>query len=132
MISVVTSKLLYDMSTTCSLSEHYLLLLEISLIRTQVCKYFSVARSAVVFVFCMQVLKTCITFCLQNKADLGVILGVFFPCLQNIFGVIYFVRLYWIVGEAGSIEAFFIVFSCCCVVSQSVILLEFTVGYYVS
>ncbi|KAK7115113.1 hypothetical protein V1264_001047 [Littorina saxatilis] len=49
----------------------------------------------------------------KDKANLGTMLGVFMPCLQNIFGVIYFVRLYWIVGEAGSVEAFFIVFSCC-------------------
>ncbi|XP_076470476.1 solute carrier family 12 member 4-like [Babylonia areolata] len=51
----------------------------------------------------------------KEKANLGVIMGVFFPCIQNIFGVIYFVRLYWIVGEAGAVEAFLIVFSCCCV-----------------
>lgn len=51
----------------------------------------------------------------REKANLGTTLGVFFPCIQNIFGVIYFVRLYWIVGEAGIWEAFTIVFSCCCV-----------------
>lgn len=67
MISVVTSKLLSDVNVTCSLSERYLLLVEISLIRTQVCKYFSVARSAVVFVFCMQVLKTYYFFVCRTR-----------------------------------------------------------------
>ncbi|KAL8569207.1 hypothetical protein ACOMHN_051887 [Nucella lapillus] len=51
----------------------------------------------------------------EEKANLGVMLGVFMPCIQNIFGVIYFVRLYWIVGEGGFVEAFLIVFSCCLV-----------------
>jgi potassium/chloride transporter 4/5/6 len=46
-------------------------------------------------------------------AKLGTILGVFLPCVQNIFGVILFIRASWIVGVAGSIGAFFIVFMCC-------------------
>eukprot|EP01135_Chromosphaera_perkinsii_P003038 Nk52_evm20s233 gene=Nk52_evmTU20s233 len=46
---------------------------------------------------------------------LGTMAGVYLPCLQNILGVILFLRLSWIVGEAGIIQAFFIVFlSCCC------------------
>ena len=46
---------------------------------------------------------------------LGTLTGVYLPCLQNILGVILFLRLSWIVGEAGIIQAFFIVFlSCCC------------------
>ncbi|KAL7753304.1 hypothetical protein RI367_001079 [Sorochytrium milnesiophthora] len=32
---------------------------------------------------------------------LGTIAGVYLPCLQNIFGIILFVRVPWIVGEAG-------------------------------
>ena len=44
-------------------------------------------------------------------------LGVFLPCIQNIFGVILFIRLTWIVGTAGALEAFMVVFMCCCVVS---------------
>ncbi|KAI0215201.1 Solute carrier family 12 member 6 [Lamellibrachia satsuma] len=49
----------------------------------------------------------------RNK-KLGTILGVYFPCIQNIFGVILFIRLVWIVGMAGIIEGFFIIFICCC------------------
>lgn len=45
-------------------------------------------------------------------------LGVFLPCIQNIFGVILFIRLTWIVGTAGALEAFMVVVMCCCVVSQ--------------
>ncbi|ESO89778.1 hypothetical protein LOTGIDRAFT_124442 [Lottia gigantea] len=48
-----------------------------------------------------------------QNANLGTILGVYLPCIQNIFGVIYFVRLAWIVGMAGSLEAFTIVLICC-------------------
>lgn len=54
-------------------------------------------------------------YCFQ-KANLGTILGVYLPCIQNIFGVIYFVRLSWIVGTAGALEAFSIVFICSSVV----------------
>lgn len=49
----------------------------------------------------------------QNK--LGTMLGVFLPCIQNIFGVILFIRLTWIVGTAGALEAFLVVLMCCCV-----------------
>lgn len=44
---------------------------------------------------------------------MGTVLGVFLPCVQNIFGVILFIRASWVVGVAGSIGAFFIVFLCC-------------------
>ncbi|XP_055892883.1 solute carrier family 12 member 4-like isoform X2 [Biomphalaria glabrata] len=49
----------------------------------------------------------------KQKANLGTILGVYLPCIQNIFGVLLFVRLTWIVGMAGTLEAFCIVFICC-------------------
>ncbi|XP_059170350.1 solute carrier family 12 member 4-like isoform X3 [Physella acuta] len=49
----------------------------------------------------------------KPKANLGTILGVYLPCIQNIFGVLLFVRLTWIVGMAGAMEAFCIVFICC-------------------
>uniref|UniRef100_A0A672SU75 Solute carrier family 12 member 7-like n=1 Tax=Sinocyclocheilus grahami TaxID=75366 RepID=A0A672SU75_SINGR len=39
--------------------------------------------------------------------------GVFLPCMQNILGVILFLRLTWIVGTAGIVEALAIVFMCC-------------------
>ncbi|KAM9329393.1 solute carrier family 12 member 6-like [Gastrophryne carolinensis] len=45
---------------------------------------------------------------------MGTIMGVYLPCLQNIFGVILFLRLPWVVGTAGVLHAFCIVFSCCC------------------
>ncbi|XP_070576078.1 solute carrier family 12 member 4-like isoform X2 [Ptychodera flava] len=51
----------------------------------------------------------------QKKATkMGTIMGVYLPCLQNILGVILFLRLTWIVGNAGVLEGFFIVFICCC------------------
>lgn len=36
--------------------------------------------------------------------------------MQNIFGVILFIRLTWVVGTAGAIYGFLIVLCCCCVV----------------
>ncbi|XP_078731882.1 solute carrier family 12 member 4-like [Lampetra fluviatilis] len=45
---------------------------------------------------------------------MGTFMGVYLPCLQNIFGVILFLRLTWVVGTAGVLEAFCIVFVCCC------------------
>ncbi|KAH8019303.1 hypothetical protein HPB51_018815 [Rhipicephalus microplus] len=52
---------------------------------------------------------------LSVKANLGTLAGVYFPCIQNIFGVIFFIRLVWIVGTAGVPVAFLTVFMCCCV-----------------
>ncbi|KAK3605706.1 hypothetical protein CHS0354_013502 [Potamilus streckersoni] len=49
-----------------------------------------------------------------SKSKLGTILGVFLPTVQNIFGVLLFIRMPWIVGMAGALEGFFIVFICCC------------------
>jgi len=52
----------------------------------------------------------------QSKgANLGTVTGVFLPCIQNIFGVILFIRMVWIVGTAGIPFAFLIVFICCSV-----------------
>ncbi|XP_069489866.1 solute carrier family 12 member 6 isoform X2 [Ambystoma mexicanum] len=45
---------------------------------------------------------------------MGTFMGVYLPCLQNIFGVILFLRLTWVVGTAGVLQAFIIVFICCC------------------
>lgn len=50
-------------------------------------------------------------------ARMGTLIGVYLPCIQNIFGVILFIRLTWVVGTAGAIQGFFIVLACCCVVS---------------
>ncbi len=46
---------------------------------------------------------------------MGVFMGVYLPCIQNIFGVLFFIRMTWIVGTAGVLESFFIVFMCCSV-----------------
>lgn len=48
---------------------------------------------------------------------MGTFMGVYLPCLQNIFGVILFLRLTWVVGNAGVLQGLCIVFICCCCVS---------------
>ena len=53
-----------------------------------------------------------------EKANLGTLMGVYLPCVQNIFGVILFIRLTWVVGTAGALEGFCIVFLGCSVVSS--------------
>ena len=53
-----------------------------------------------------------------EKANLGTLMGVYLPCIQNIFGVILFIRMTWIVGTAGAVQGFFVVFVACCVVSN--------------
>lgn len=45
--------------------------------------------------------------------QLGTLMGVYLPCIQNIFGVILFLRMTWMVGIGGVIGAFIIVFICC-------------------
>ena len=57
------------------------------------------------------------------SANLGTLMGVYLPCIQNIFGVILFIRMTWIVGTAGAIEAFFVVGVACVTVS---------IGFYAS
>lgn len=49
---------------------------------------------------------------------MGTFMGVYLPCLQNIFGVILFLRLTWVVGIAGIMESFCMVFICCSCVSD--------------
>ncbi|XP_054547873.1 LOW QUALITY PROTEIN: solute carrier family 12 member 7-like, partial [Talpa occidentalis] len=44
---------------------------------------------------------------------MGTFIGVYLPCLQNILGVILFLRLPWIVGAAGVLESLLIVSLCC-------------------
>ncbi|XP_034237314.1 solute carrier family 12 member 4 isoform X3 [Thrips palmi] len=51
----------------------------------------------------------------QAGASMGTLMGVYLPCIQNIFGVILFIRLTWVVGTAGAIAGFMIVLTCCCV-----------------
>ncbi|KAK3528065.1 hypothetical protein QTP86_020226 [Hemibagrus guttatus] len=50
---------------------------------------------------------------LFESPNMGTLMGVYLPCLQNIFGVILFLRLTWIVGTAGVVQSFLIVFMCC-------------------
>ncbi|XP_043952882.1 solute carrier family 12 member 6-like isoform X2 [Gambusia affinis] len=49
-----------------------------------------------------------------KSPQMGTFMGVYLPCLQNIFGVILFLRLTWVVGTAGVLQALCIVFTCCC------------------
>ncbi|XP_037644005.1 solute carrier family 12 member 7-like isoform X5 [Sebastes umbrosus] len=44
---------------------------------------------------------------------MGTFIGVYLPCMQNILGVILFLRLTWIVGTAGILGTFAIVSMCC-------------------
>ncbi|XP_072571801.1 solute carrier family 12 member 5 isoform X2 [Paramormyrops kingsleyae] len=44
---------------------------------------------------------------------MGTLMGVYLPCLQNIFGVILFLRMTWLVGIGGVLGTFAIVFMCC-------------------
>lgn len=43
---------------------------------------------------------------------MGTFIGVYLPCLQNILGVILFLRLTWIVGTAGILGSLAIVSMC--------------------
>lgn len=52
-----------------------------------------------------------------QKQKLGTFLGVFLPCIQNIFGVLLFVRMPWIGGVAGALQFFLMVGFCCLCVS---------------
>uniref|UniRef100_A0A8D3D2G3 Solute carrier family 12 member 5b n=1 Tax=Scophthalmus maximus TaxID=52904 RepID=A0A8D3D2G3_SCOMX len=45
--------------------------------------------------------------------QLGTLMGVYLPCIQNIFGVILFLRMTWMVGIGGVFGSFVIVFMCC-------------------
>uniref|UniRef100_A0A673N3I7 Solute carrier family 12 member 4-like n=1 Tax=Sinocyclocheilus rhinocerous TaxID=307959 RepID=A0A673N3I7_9TELE len=49
----------------------------------------------------------------RQSPNMGTLMGVYLPCLQNIFGVILFLRLTWIVGTAGVVQSFLIVLMCC-------------------
>lgn len=47
------------------------------------------------------------------EVKLGTVMGVFLPCLQNILGIIYYIRFSWIVGMAGIGESLLLVAFCC-------------------
>ena len=55
----------------------------------------------------------------KPSPKLGTLAGVYFPCMQNIFGVILFIRLTWIIGVAGIFQGFCLVTVCCSCVSCS-------------
>ncbi|XP_061166626.1 solute carrier family 12 member 4-like [Saccostrea echinata] len=48
-----------------------------------------------------------------GSVKLGTLLGVYLPTIQNIFGVLLFIRMTWIVGMAGALESLGIVIICC-------------------
>uniref|UniRef100_A0A1A8P6W8 Solute carrier family 12 (Potassium/chloride transporters), member 7 n=1 Tax=Nothobranchius rachovii TaxID=451742 RepID=A0A1A8P6W8_9TELE len=48
-----------------------------------------------------------------KSPQMGTFMGVYLPCLQNILGVILFLRLTWIVGTAGILQSLVIVGMCC-------------------
>ncbi|XP_076131738.1 solute carrier family 12 member 5-like isoform X1 [Alosa pseudoharengus] len=49
----------------------------------------------------------------SQAPQLGTVMGVYFPCMQNILGVILFLRMTWLVGIGGVLGTFIIVFMCC-------------------
>eukprot|EP00057_Strongylocentrotus_purpuratus_P012775 XP_011667249.1 PREDICTED: solute carrier family 12 member 4 isoform X2 [Strongylocentrotus purpuratus] len=49
----------------------------------------------------------------KKAPKMGTLMGVYLPCLQNILGVILFIRLAWQVGNGGGLECFFIVLVSC-------------------
>lgn len=63
----------------------------------------------------------------KAKANLGPLTGVYLPCIQNIFGVIIFIRMTWMTGTAGVPTFFAIVLLCCsvtlCTVSDACFML---------
>lgn len=48
-----------------------------------------------------------------RSAKLGTLMGVFIPCLQNILGIIFYIRFSWIVGIAGIWQSLLLVALCC-------------------
>lgn len=48
-----------------------------------------------------------------NSRRLGTLLGVYFPCIQNILGVIVFIRYPWIIGVSGISGALAVCLLCC-------------------
>ncbi|CAN6446379.1 unnamed protein product [Victoria cruziana] len=48
----------------------------------------------------------------RSNVRLGTLMGVFVPCLQNILGIIYYIRFSWIVGMAGISDSLILVSLC--------------------
>ncbi|CAF0780703.1 unnamed protein product [Rotaria sordida] len=49
----------------------------------------------------------------SSNAQLNTLFGVYLPCVQNIIGVIIFIRLYWVIGVSGIIQGMTIIGLCC-------------------
>ena len=49
----------------------------------------------------------------SSNAQLNTLFGVYLPCVQNIIGVIIFIRLYWVIGVSGILEGMIIIGLCC-------------------
>uniref|UniRef100_A0A0D6R1J8 Cation-chloride cotransporter 1 n=1 Tax=Araucaria cunninghamii TaxID=56994 RepID=A0A0D6R1J8_ARACU len=49
----------------------------------------------------------------EKDVKMGTLMGVFMPCLQNILGIIYYIRFTWIVGIAGIGGSLLLVALCC-------------------
>eukprot|EP00271_Cylindrocystis_brebissonii_P023571 TRINITY_DN9846_c0_g2_i1.p1 TRINITY_DN9846_c0_g2~~TRINITY_DN9846_c0_g2_i1.p1 ORF type:complete len:989 (+),score=206.25 TRINITY_DN9846_c0_g2_i1:128-3094(+) len=49
----------------------------------------------------------------QRVAKHGTIMGVFIPCVQNIMGIIFYIRLSWIVGIAGIGDSLLLILLTC-------------------
>jgi hypothetical protein len=49
----------------------------------------------------------------SSSAQLNTLFGVYLPCVQNIIGVIVFIRLYWVIGVSGILEGMIIIGLCC-------------------
>ena len=49
----------------------------------------------------------------SSNAQLNTLFGVYLPCVQNIIGVIVFIRLYWVIGVSGILQGMIIIGLCC-------------------
>ncbi|GBG78547.1 hypothetical protein CBR_g27773 [Chara braunii] len=50
---------------------------------------------------------------IKKGAKLGTLMGVFIPCLQNILGIIFYIRMSWIIGMAGVGQSLGLIALCC-------------------
>ncbi|XP_066340966.1 cation-chloride cotransporter 2 isoform X2 [Miscanthus floridulus] len=48
----------------------------------------------------------------ETEPKQGTLMGVFIPCLQNILGIIYYIRFTWIVGMGGILQSLVLVAFC--------------------
>jgi len=106
-----------DLSDLCSFSDFRVIIVTL-VITLKNAIYCSAEHLQAILMYvshCLQY-QDCIVCCVQNR-KLGTMMGVFFPCIQNIFGIILFVRFAWVVGTAGWLESLIIMLMCCVCVS---------------